>query len=96
MTKVLRVTIMLLLSYWYHCQLIAQTTLASIPGKVLNNKQKTQPGASVTVRNESIGFAANSVTNAKGQFAVKELPLGGVANPPGDPFQVQLGLRYNI
>jgi glycerophosphoryl diester phosphodiesterase len=44
---------------------------------VVNNEQKPQAGASVTVRNESTGFNANTLTNSQGEFTFKELPLGG-------------------
>jgi len=56
---------------------IAQTTQASISGSVLNNENKPQVGASVSVRNESTGFNTKTLTNAQGQFIFKELPLGG-------------------
>ncbi|HEX2535347.1 MAG TPA: carboxypeptidase regulatory-like domain-containing protein [Chitinophagaceae bacterium] len=55
----------------------AQTTQASITGKVVADEQKPQAGASVSVRNESTGFVARTITNALGEFTFKELPLGG-------------------
>ncbi|MRG44476.1 TonB-dependent receptor [Chitinophaga sp. SYP-B3965] len=57
--------------------LFAQTTQASISGKVFNEEKKPQAGASVSVRNESTGFITRTVTNAQGDFTFKELPLGG-------------------
>jgi Carboxypeptidase regulatory-like domain len=58
-------------------QLTAQTTQASIAGTIFNSEQKPQAGASVVVRNESTGFVTKTVTNARGEFTFKELPLGG-------------------
>ncbi|MBO0938655.1 TonB-dependent receptor [Fibrella sp. HMF5335] len=62
---------------------VAQTTQASILG-VISEKGKTPlPGATVRVRNESTGFSTGTVTNAQGEYAFKELPLGG-------PYSVQV------
>jgi Carboxypeptidase regulatory-like domain len=78
MAKVLRnLAGVFIFSCLLHSNLIAQTTLASISGKVSNNEQRNQAGASVTVRNESTGFSTHTTTNAKGEFTFKELPLGG-------------------
>lgn len=58
-------------------ELRAQTTQASILGVVSDDKKEMIPGASVLVRNESTGFTARTVTNAKGQYSFREMPLGG-------------------
>ncbi|GAB2577164.1 TonB-dependent receptor [Spirosoma areae] len=55
----------------------AQTTQASISGVISENQKSTLPGATVVVRNESTGFTTGTVTNAKGEYSFKELPLGG-------------------
>ncbi len=55
----------------------AQTTQASISGVVSDDNKQSIPGASVQVRNESTGFTARTVTNAKGEYTIRELPLGG-------------------
>lgn len=55
----------------------SQTTQASISGKVSDEANKPQTGATVTVRNESTGFTTRTLTNAQGEFTFKELPLGG-------------------
>ncbi|MHA4845508.1 TonB-dependent receptor [Flavitalea antarctica] len=55
----------------------AQTTQASISGKASDNENKSQAGATVTVKNESTGFNTSTITNAQGEFTFKELPLGG-------------------
>ncbi|WP_276480140.1 TonB-dependent receptor [Paraflavitalea pollutisoli] len=60
------------LSYSY-----AQTTQASFIGKVTDADKKPLANASVIVKNESTGFNATTLTNAKGDFVFKELPLGG-------------------
>lgn len=55
----------------------AQTTQASFNGKVSDVSNAPLPGASVVVKNQSTGFAASTVTNTKGEYVFKELPLGG-------------------
>lgn len=55
----------------------AQTTQASIYGVVSDESKQLIPGASVQVRNESTGFTSRTVTNAKGEYTFRELPLGG-------------------
>ncbi|MGF7214204.1 hypothetical protein GGR92_000344 [Spirosoma lacussanchae] len=55
----------------------AQTTQTSIAGTVLENGKTPLPGATVVVRNEATGFSVGTVTNAKGEYLFKELPLGG-------------------
>jgi hypothetical protein len=56
---------------------VAQTTQASISGVISDNQKAALPGASVQVRNESTGFTTATTTNAQGEYAFKELPLGG-------------------
>jgi len=55
----------------------AQTTQASIFGTVLGDNATPIKEAMVQIRNESTGFNTNSLTNFKGVFTFKELPLGG-------------------
>ncbi|MVT09122.1 TonB-dependent receptor [Chitinophaga tropicalis] len=57
--------------------LLAQTTQASFTGTVTNETKEAVPGASILLRNESTGFSNRTITNAKGEFTFKELPLGG-------------------
>ncbi|WP_044218888.1 TonB-dependent receptor [Chitinophaga pinensis] len=68
---------LLLLCCLAHTQLFAQTTQASIAGVVADENKQLIPGASVLVRNESTGFSSRTITNTKGEFLLKELPLGG-------------------
>lgn len=58
-------------------ELQAQTTQASISGVISDGKETVLPGATVLVKNESTGFSTGTSTNAKGEYAFKELPLGG-------------------
>lgn len=69
--------LLLVLCCFTHSQLFAQTTQASITGVVTDETKQLIPGASVLVRNESTGFSSRTVTNTKGEFSLKELPLGG-------------------
>lgn len=57
--------------------LFAQTTQASFTGKVTDTDNKPLSGATIVVKNESTGFSASTLTNTKGDFVFKELPLGG-------------------
>lgn len=56
---------------------LAQTTQASFTGTITDDAKQAIPGASILIRNESTGFSTRTVTNAKGEFILKELPLGG-------------------
>jgi len=55
----------------------AQTTQASFTGKITDSENKPLTGATVLVKNESTGFTASTLSNTKGDFVFKELPLGG-------------------
>lgn len=55
----------------------AQTTQASISGIILGSNSEPVKDAMVQIRNESTGFKINSLSNIKGAFTFKELPLGG-------------------
>src|SRR5687768_4843967 len=58
-------------------KLLAQTTQASIIGIITDENKKPVLGASVQLRNESTGFTTATITNSKGEYTFKELPLGG-------------------
>lgn len=57
--------------------LFAQGTDASIIGNIENYEDSSVPGATVLVRNESTGFEAITVSNQNGEYAFRQLPLGG-------------------
>jgi hypothetical protein len=69
--------LLLLLSCFLIGKTLAQTTQASISGIISEKQNAALPGATVQVRNESTGFTTGTVTNAKGEYSFKELPLGG-------------------
>lgn len=58
-------------------KLAAQTTQASIVGIITDENKKPVQGATVQLLNESTGFTTATLTNAKGEYIFKELPLGG-------------------
>ncbi|WP_207512558.1 TonB-dependent receptor [Longitalea luteola] len=58
-------------------KLAAQTTQASIIGVITDENRKPVHGASIQLTNESTGFTTATLTNAKGEYIFKELPLGG-------------------
>ena len=55
----------------------AQTTQASIIGKVTGPGSTAQEKVKVTIINESTGFRTETETNSKGEYIFKEIPLGG-------------------
>ncbi|MBB6369107.1 TonB-dependent receptor [Chryseobacterium shigense] len=55
----------------------AQTTQASIVGKVTGLGSTAQERVKVTIVNESTGFRTETETNSKGEYIFKEIPLGG-------------------
>jgi hypothetical protein len=67
----------LLLASFTGNKLAAQTTQASIIGLVTDDNKKPVQGATVQLHNESTGFTTATLTNAKGEYTFKELPLGG-------------------
>ncbi len=54
----------------------AQSTDASISGKITSKDGKGLSGVSVTVRNESTGFQSVTVSNKEGKYSFIQLPLG--------------------
>ncbi|MDR6197908.1 hypothetical protein QE357_005020 [Siphonobacter sp. BAB-5404] len=64
-------------SCWFCQPLLAQTTQASISGVISEKENMPLSGATVTIKNLSTGFTTGTVTNAKGEYSFKELPLGG-------------------
>ncbi|WP_370900926.1 TonB-dependent receptor [Chryseobacterium gossypii] len=55
----------------------AQTTQASILGKITGAGNKAQEKVKVTIVNESTGFRTETETNSKGEYIFREIPLGG-------------------
>lgn len=53
-----------------------QGTDATIFGKLIDEKGETIPGVNVRLRNESTGFQSGTISNAKGEFQIQQLPLG--------------------
>lgn len=64
------------LSLWVSQASYAQTNLAGIYGKITDQASKPLEMATIQIKNESTGFKANTVSNEKGEFRLKELPLG--------------------
>ncbi|WP_027379170.1 TonB-dependent receptor [Chryseobacterium daeguense] len=55
----------------------AQTTQASITGKVTGIGNAAKEKVKVTIINESTGFKTETETNSRGEYIFKEIPLGG-------------------
>lgn len=77
----------------------AQTTQASISGVITEGQNSPLPGATIRIRNESTGFSTGTVTNVKGEYLFKEIPLGGpytvTATAVGLGEQRRTGYRVN-
>ena len=54
----------------------AQSTDASISGKITTKQGKGLSGVSITVRNESTGFQSVTISNKDGKYSFIQLPLG--------------------
>jgi len=75
--KILLVFSLLLFLPCFTTLLNAQTTQASFTGKITDPEKNPLAGASIFVKNESTGFTSTTISNTKGDYVFKELPLGG-------------------
>lgn len=65
------------MSFLLHLSAAGQGTQASISGTISNEKNATVSGVTVRIKNESTGFTTTTVTNDRGNYDFKQLPLGG-------------------
>ncbi len=82
----------------------SQATNATVSGKVSDDEGQPMIGASVLLKNESTGFVAGGITSSSGTFrgfdqATRTYRYSvetGVGVEPinGNPWRLQLGLRY--
>ena len=75
MYKVPALLLVLLLSL-YPCALRAQTTSASITGRVTDPSKATVPDAKVAAVNLGTNFRSETATNSTGEYALANLPPG--------------------
>lgn len=68
---------MLLFVTFQTFEVFAQGNQASIIGKITDASSDLVKNVTVQVRNESTGFTTSTITNDKGEFDLKQLPLGG-------------------
>lgn len=70
----------LFILFWATCSIqpvFGQATDASITGLVKDvSTGEALPGSTVSVRNESTGFETHTITNARGEYVFRQLPLG--------------------
>ncbi|MFT3993206.1 MAG: carboxypeptidase regulatory-like domain-containing protein [Dysgonomonas sp.] len=77
MSKTLKICLFIsLLICLCSCGIHAQGNQASIIGKVVDEKNEAAIGATINVKNESTGFVINTTTDEKGEYLLKQLPLG--------------------
>ncbi len=55
---------------------VAQTSTSRITGRVVDGKQASIPGASVTITNEATGVSQTQTTTEAGAYAFEALPVG--------------------
>lgn len=55
---------------------VAQTSTSRITGRVVDSKQASIPGASVTITNEATGVSQTQTTTDAGVYAFEALPVG--------------------
>ena len=60
-----------------HGHAFAQGTQAVISGSAVDKSGNSIPNTTIRVRNTSTGFSTTTVTNERGNFEIKQLPLGG-------------------
>lgn len=77
MKKITKIVFTIVCLLLYQAGIYAQTTQASITGTVKGSNAELIKDANVLIKNESTGFKTSSVSNFKGVFTFKELPLGG-------------------
>lgn len=68
--------LLFVLAFALGSEAMAQSTNASIVGKVTDITGQPLIGVTILVRNESTGFKTGTTTSAKGEFYLKQLPLG--------------------
>ncbi|MFD1258338.1 carboxypeptidase regulatory-like domain-containing protein [Mucilaginibacter terrae] len=59
-------------------EIYAQSTDASISGRVSDTKGLALPGVTVTIQNATNGFRSSSVTTTEGRYTFRQLPLGSL------------------
>ena len=77
MKKLKQIMITIALTFFVSNGIFAQTTQASISGVVFGSNSAPIKDAIIKIHNESTGFKVSSLSNFKGVFTFKELPLGG-------------------
>ncbi|MEO5909381.1 MAG: carboxypeptidase-like regulatory domain-containing protein [Pelobium sp.] len=79
---------------------VAQSSQASITGKIVDETKRALPGVSISVRNTATGFTTSTTTNGNGEYTMKQLPLGGPytlsANFVGYGEQKKEGIMLNL
>lgn len=74
--KTCKSLLLLLIVALFAMQAAAQTTRATVSGKITDENNEPLIGAVVTVRNESTGFQLSAPTGEDGFYSIREVPLG--------------------
>jgi len=66
----------LLLIFLFAATVLAQTSTSRVTGRVVDTKQASIPGATVTITNEATGVSQTQTTTEAGVYAFEALPVG--------------------
>src|ERR1700754_4321311 len=72
-TRILAVALLLLLSFG---STFAQSSGAALSGFVYDDGGKAMDAATIAVRNTATGFSTTTVSDKKGYFSLRDLPVG--------------------
>ncbi|NAW51264.1 TonB-dependent receptor [Elizabethkingia argentiflava] len=75
--KSIQAALLCILLSFFGGYMLAQTTQASILGRVVDRSDLPQSRLKVKIINESTGFTSETLTNVQGEYVFREIPLGG-------------------
>ena len=56
--------------------LVAQTSMGTITGLIIDRSEAVIPGASVTAKNQATGAESRTVSSSTGNYVIPNLPVG--------------------
>jgi len=80
-------------------QVLAQTTMVTLEGRITDNEGAALPGATITVKNEETGYSHNSISKSNGSYIVSGIQPGKYScevTLPGFAPQIRHGLTFTV
>src|SRR5690242_4723283 len=71
-----RIILVILVALFAATHAVAQTSTSRITGRVVDSKQASIAGATVTITNDATGVSQNQTTTESGVYAFEALPVG--------------------